>query len=159
MRLLETRLAGLGEYPLKLKYVHNAEDVSYAILSHTWGEDEVLYGDVINKTGETKEGFLKVQGALQQARDDGLDYMWIDNICIDKGSSSELQEAINSMYTWYQKAKVCYAYLADVEAYGLDTPIGHLFKASRWFRRGWSKYKLPIKRLQMTISRLESLLM
>jgi hypothetical protein len=33
---------------------------------------------------------------------------------IDKTSSAELSEAINSMFRWYQEAEVCYAYLADV---------------------------------------------
>jgi hypothetical protein len=35
--------------------------------------------------------------------------------CIDKTSSADLSEAINSMYRWYGKADVCYAYLSDVD--------------------------------------------
>jgi hypothetical protein len=35
---------------------------------------------------------------------------------IDKLSSAELSEAINSMFRWYQQAGICYAYLSDVEA-------------------------------------------
>ena len=45
---------------------------------------------------------------------DGLSHAWIDTCCIDKSSSAELSEAINSMYTWYEVAQVCYAYLEDV---------------------------------------------
>lgn len=32
---------------------------------------------------------------------------------LDKMSSSELSEAINSMFRWYKDAEVCYAYLSD----------------------------------------------
>lgn len=40
----------------------------------------------------------------------------IDTCCIDKRSSAELSEAINSMYKWYQGAKVCYAFLSEIVA-------------------------------------------
>lgn len=137
MRLLQTRLPDPGEHPLAFKTVHNPEDVKYAILSHVWGDDEVLYEDVTRKTGESREGFAKVHGALQQARNAGYDYIWIDNVCIDKSSSSELQEAINSMYAWYRKAAICYAHLADIlpDGTGLHPPM---IGESRWFKRGWS---------------------
>ncbi len=46
---------------------------------------------------------------------DGVRYIWIDTCCIDKSSSAELSEAINSMYRWYEESVVCYAYLEDVE--------------------------------------------
>lgn len=96
----------------------------YAILSHTWGplEDEVLYSDVCNglKPGTTeKPGWAKVQNSCQQACVDGYSYIWIDTCCIDKSSSAELSEAINSMWQWYQRAGICYAYLEDV---ALGTP-------------------------------------
>lgn len=64
----------------------------------------------------------------------GYEYVWIDTCCIDKTSSAELSEAINSMFAWYQEAKVCYAYLFDVP----DRPL----KASRWFTRGWTLQEL-----------------
>ena len=34
--------------------------------------------------------------------------------CIDKTSTAELSEAINSMFRWYTKAEVCYAHLVDI---------------------------------------------
>ncbi|EKJ69831.1 hypothetical protein FPSE_09988 [Fusarium pseudograminearum CS3096] len=40
--------------------------------------------------------------------------IWVDTCCIDKSSSAELQESINSMYRWYLESDVCYAYLSDV---------------------------------------------
>lgn len=140
MRLLETRLPEPGEYPFRLKYVNTSQDVSYAILSHTWGDDEVLYEDVTRRTGESKAGFAKLQAALRLTRDDCHEYLWIDNICIDKSSSTELQEALNSMFAWYQQAAICYAYLSDVRAsHGSPVPYKDI-AASRWFKRGWSMY-------------------
>ncbi len=51
---------------------------------------------------------------MELAKRDGYTFVWIDTICIDKTSSTELQEAINSMYRWYKESSVCYAYLEDV---------------------------------------------
>jgi hypothetical protein len=60
--------------------------------------------------------------------------------CIDKKSSAELSEAINSMYRWYQQSAVCYVFLADVSS---DKPeIKVQFKSSRWFTRGWTLQEL-----------------
>jgi hypothetical protein len=57
-------------------------------------------------------------------------------------SSSELSEAINSMFRWYRDAEVCYVYLSDVsgpleEASNMDT-----FRLSKWFTRGWTLQEL-----------------
>lgn len=42
--------------------------------------------------------FSKIYMTCLQALRDGLDYVWVDTCCIDKSSSAELSEAINSMY-------------------------------------------------------------
>lgn len=80
-------------------------EVEYAILSHRWDYvNEVRYGDVtgndddIDRKMRSKLGFAKVEGACEQAKRDGLKHIWIDTCCIDKSSSAELSEAINSMY-------------------------------------------------------------
>jgi hypothetical protein len=84
------------------------------ILFHTWGDDEVLFRDMETRKATRKIGYPKVELAAAQARVDGYDYVWIDNCCIDKSNITELSEAINSIYRWYQHARICYAYLADV---------------------------------------------
>ena len=62
--------------------------------------------------------------------------------CIDKTSSAELSEAINSMFRWYQNAAVCYAFLSDVPSC-LDSSAMKLNLAkSRWFTRGWTLQEL-----------------
>lgn len=61
-----------------------------------------------------KPGFTKIKDTCNQAWLDGYLYVWIDTCCIDNRSSSELSEAINSMYKWYELAAVCYVYLVDL---------------------------------------------
>ncbi|KAK5214931.1 hypothetical protein LTR99_011009 [Exophiala xenobiotica] len=62
-------------------------------------------------------------GSLQQAQRDGLNFVWIDGCCIDRQSSAELSEAINSMYGWYQGAKYCCVYLHDVDQDDWENPF------------------------------------
>ncbi|PMD31381.1 HET-domain-containing protein [Hyaloscypha variabilis F] len=104
----------------------------YAILSHTWEKEEVVF-NILSDTNvdhTSMEGWYKIDKSCEQALQDGLDYIWIDTLCIDKSSSAELSEAINSMFKWYRDSAVCYAYLCDIPA--LD------FADSRWFTRGWT---------------------
>ena len=63
---------------------------------------------------------------------------WIDTCCIDKSSSAELSEAINSMFRWYRNADVCYAFLSDVNADEVASAYSSSFRKSRLFTRGWS---------------------
>jgi Heterokaryon incompatibility protein (HET) len=119
----------------------------YAILSHTWQDDEITYRDMVECSNEVvlKRGYRKIKACAQQAVKDGLDYFWVDTCCIDKSSSAELSEAINSMFRWYRNADVCYAYLYDIPA---RFPNTHRrtwtakFQTSRWFTRGWTLQEL-----------------
>jgi hypothetical protein len=121
----------------------------YAILSHTWGLEEVTFKDIMDGTGEDKPGYKKIRFCAQQAADDGLQYFWVDTCCIDKSSSAELQEAINSMFRWYQNAAKCYVYLSDVSI--RKRKASHrfseytwesAFRSSKWFTRGWTLQEL-----------------
>ncbi|KAI0471954.1 heterokaryon incompatibility protein-domain-containing protein [Xylariaceae sp. FL0804] len=133
----------------------NGDVPPYAILSHTWGDEELSFSDMEDgrKDGRSLrslKGWQKITQCCKQAISDGFEYVWIDTCCIDKRSSAELSEAINSMFSWYRDAVLCYAYLEDVvvdsdrsedrseshEAY----PPG-LIK-SRWFTRGWTLQEL-----------------
>jgi hypothetical protein len=109
----------------------------YAILSHTWGDQEVSLQDMQSGTASGKKGYVKIVGCCKKAAEDGYIYCWVDTVCIDKTSSAELSEAINSMYRWYQRAAVCYVYLED-----LLEPSAARFAASRWFTRGWTLQEL-----------------
>jgi hypothetical protein len=70
----------------------------YAILSHTWNEEEVTFRDMIEGTGKDKRGYAKIRLVARLTRLDGLEHFWIDTCCIDKSSRAELSEALNSMF-------------------------------------------------------------
>ncbi|OCK77386.1 hypothetical protein K432DRAFT_304350 [Lepidopterella palustris CBS 459.81] len=136
MRLL--KLKDDGEFCL-VEFVGD-KIPQYAILSHTWGPDyeEVTFKDLVEGTGKRKAGYQKIRFCGKQAADDDLQYFWVDTCCIDKSSSAELSEAINSMFCWYQNAAKCYVYLSDV-AQPRWKPA---FRKSRWFTRGWTLQEL-----------------
>lgn len=97
----------------------------YAIVSHRWGDDEPSYRSFLKfqKKGHKRQyqtrrlheyGWIKVQQAAALTRRCGLFWLWIDTVCIDKDSSAELSEAINSMYNWYKASQICFVFLPDV---------------------------------------------
>lgn len=118
---------------------------AYAILSHTWGSDleEITLRDVeqgnIDKPGA---GSVKLRGCCEQARMDGFKYVWVDTCCINKTDLVELSEAINSIFRWYKKAAVCYAYLSDVPSNQNPRDDASHFRRSKWFGRGWTLQEL-----------------
>jgi len=123
----------------------------YAILSHTWGpdSDELSFGDIQDVDVDSNPQhikFVKLKGCCERAKEDGLQYVWIDTCCINKSDGTELGEAINSMFRWYTKSAVCYAYLADVPPGDPCEKPGSKFYASRWFTRGWTLQELVAPR-------------
>ncbi|KAI4703884.1 hypothetical protein J4E81_000948 [Alternaria sp. BMP 2799] len=122
---------------------------TYAILSHTWGadEDEVTFKDIHKGKGKGKKkpGYAKLQFCAAQAAKDKLEFFWVDTCCIDKSSSAELAEAINSMFKWYRDSTACYVYLSDVPSTGRPYSQSNKqpsFKGNRWFTRGWTLQEL-----------------
>lgn len=122
----------------------------YAILSHTWStnpDDEVLFSDVGKEEAKEKPAYeQKVVLACRKALEHGLNYLLIDTCCIDKSSSAELQEAINSMFKWYSHSSTCLVYLEDVPSErdeSTNSEMGHAWIInSRWFTRGWTLQEL-----------------
>ena len=135
MRLLHTQT-------LKLHEFFGADIPPYAILSHTWDEGEVSFQEWKSGDGNLKAGYDKVRRCCQMAASDGFPYVWVDTCCIDKTSSSELSEAINSMYSWYRLSEVCYVYLADVPGRLGRKATVEAVRKSRWFTRGWTLQEL-----------------
>ena len=161
MRLLETTDG--RTYRLTEDFRHQSQVPAYAILSHTWEEDQEVTFDDINKDTKSKyrklrsslrlrprsekRGYKKLRFCAQQAKRDGLRFFWVDTCCIDKSNSSELQKAINSMFQWYQNAAKCYVYLSDVSTAGAkrkswSSALQEAFMGSRWFTRGWTLQEL-----------------
>jgi hypothetical protein len=125
---------------LELKEFVGCSNVEYVILSHTWGDEEISIQDLLSGQAANRASFAKIKNCCAQAARDGFQYVWIDTCCIDKSSSSELSEAINSMYQWYKNARICYAYLVDVQSSSTDIELQ--LRESRWFKRGWTLQEL-----------------
>ncbi|KAF4496087.1 hypothetical protein FAGAP_7778 [Fusarium agapanthi] len=134
----------------------------YSILSHTWEGVEVLFQDMESLPyARSKAGWKKIQMTCEASRQANFSHTSIDTCCIDKRSSAELSEAINSMFAWYQQSSVCYAYLSDLVfpcspvdtampksdegRQWADTAFSKLedeLRACRWFTRGWTLQEL-----------------
>jgi Heterokaryon incompatibility protein (HET) len=135
-----------GEYSLTQFF----DDIPpYAILSHTWGLEEVTFKDMKKGNGTSKAGFDKIRFCGEQVKRDGWQYFWVDTCCIDKSNAVELQEAINSMFRWYQNAVKCYVYLLDVSTKKRKASDSFTeytwelaFRSSKWFTRGWTLQEL-----------------
>jgi hypothetical protein len=122
---------------VRLKWFTGPDEVPYAILSHTWGQDEVTFQDMQQTDRaelEKKAGLRKFEFTRGKAKVDELEWVWIDTCCIDKSSSAELQEAINSMLRWYHGSTVCYALLDDLDIYDLSRCDS--VEDGRWLRLG-----------------------
>jgi hypothetical protein len=149
---------------LALKDFNETNTPPYAILSHTWVDgQEVSFQEMLdpNRATRKKSGYQKIVRCANEAKDHNLQWIWVDTCSIDKSSSAELSEAINSMYLYYRKADMCFAYLADVamdsNALRSDHPSNFLginmsesagaeikrqFAKSKWFTRGWTLQEL-----------------
>src|SRR5271156_1681086 len=86
MRLL--RSSKPGEFNFSRNFVGNDIIPPYAILSHTWGADstEVPFEDLTNGTGKDKPGYKKIRFCGEQARQDDLQYFWVNTCCINKAN-------------------------------------------------------------------------
>ncbi|KAI6030368.1 heterokaryon incompatibility protein-domain-containing protein [Pisolithus marmoratus] len=136
-------------------YGPDLDEKEYAILSHCWGVakqgvKEVSFQEMENfvamSEGKRTEirrrtGYKKIINTCRRARKDGLNWVWIDTCCINKESSSELSEAINSMYKWYANAEPCYAYLHDTVGNSWTSQRGSM-APPKWFSRGWTLQEL-----------------
>ncbi|KAG2076429.1 hypothetical protein BDR04DRAFT_1089535 [Suillus decipiens] len=129
------------------------KELKYAVLSHRWlpGRQEPLYHQVLKGPMEIpdvhKLGWDKLQHFCSTAKDvHKCEFAWTDTSCIDKTSSSELDESIRSMFRWYRNSHVCLAFLsetADFAAFQLQEKGQSGGKAvDAWFERGWTLQEL-----------------
>ncbi|KAF2491081.1 hypothetical protein BU16DRAFT_595816, partial [Lophium mytilinum] len=112
----------------------------YAILSHTWVDDnEFTFEEMTTRTGRNRDGYKKIQFCGDQAKKDGLEYLWVDSCCVDNTLSAELSEAISSMFRWYSEATICYVYLSDLSAFDEGWTLQELIapKEAVFFTATW----------------------
>ncbi|KAI6124820.1 heterokaryon incompatibility protein-domain-containing protein [Pisolithus croceorrhizus] len=140
-----------GKPNLKVFEYHDDTNKDYCILSHRWGH-EVCYQEMVElaNMGNRREirrrgGYQKILRTCERTKDDGFRWLWVDTCCIDDRSSSEVSEAINSMFHWYKNSQRCYAYLHDTTLFPTK-PDNDSFKAfngwPEWFSRGWTLQEL-----------------
>ncbi|KAH9910682.1 heterokaryon incompatibility protein-domain-containing protein, partial [Epithele typhae] len=144
----------LGTARANLVFFPQPEDVrgGYAILSHTWGREE----ETFQKPHRSSPPWFnprdrltpKVRSFLKLAERHGHKYAWVDTCCINKESSSELSEGINSMFRYYALSTICYVYLSDVQYSDTDSDkMWRAFRDSRWYERGWTLQELIASRM------------
>lgn len=132
---------------MRLRSFNSQKAPRYVILSHTWVEnEEVSYQEMcqiaegISHPAKRKSGYRKIWETCRQSMTHGYEYAWVDTCCIDKTSSAELSEAINSMFRWYRDAAVCIAYLNDYTF--VDSNYMTDMRYCSWFTRGWCLQEL-----------------
>ncbi|CEJ90082.1 hypothetical protein VHEMI05889 [[Torrubiella] hemipterigena] len=149
---------------LKLELVYGDSTPKYAVLSHSWGLEEVSLAEFnqahddtdVAATIRAKAGYKKIVDACNKTKLDGFNYIWIDTCCIDKSSSAELTEAINSMFAWYRDSEVCYSLLSDLDSdlgQATDSQIKDALASCRWFTRGWCLQELLAPRMMLFFNR------
>lgn len=78
------RLLNVETYELK----DIIENVPYAILSHRWYKEEITFealnGAQLKNTEEQSIQADEIRSTCARAKDDGLDWVWIDSCCINK---------------------------------------------------------------------------
>lgn len=94
MRLLNTSTFELPEFFGKSIPV-------YAVLSHRWEDEQIALPNLQDGSGKILPGWSKPENCCAEARRLGLNYIRIDTFCIDKPSSADLSQAVNSMFRWY----------------------------------------------------------
>ncbi|OTB06721.1 hypothetical protein M426DRAFT_318783 [Hypoxylon sp. CI-4A] len=139
MWLLDTEKQSLGYF--------NEDQVAktpYAILSHVWGSEEILFHEARDERAkiEDRAGWKKITRFCAAAKKHGFAYAWVDTCCIDKRSSADLTEAINSMYNYYRDASLCFIYLEDVHPCANRDQLLAAVSTTRWLTRGWTLQEL-----------------
>lgn len=166
--IVPTKMWLINTTTLGLEYFAVPEKApSYAILSHTWGDGELSFAEFrsLEDSARAKGGFDKISKTCELAKESNIPYAWVDTCCIDKSSSAELTEAINSMYDYYRRSEICYVYIDD---WGPEVEWGDLIALGdlesepdaepqrtseaqstvranqplRWFTRGWTLQEL-----------------
>ena len=69
---------------------------------------------IVDDLSKKERDSLNSKGFCELSASANCRYGWVDTCCINKGNSTELSDAINSMYQWYRDSKICIVYLEDV---------------------------------------------
>ncbi|KAG8823151.1 hypothetical protein FRC17_009392 [Serendipita sp. 399] len=137
------------------------KELRYSILSHRWSDREVLFhhfqmlheqsvgSQDLPETTEKIEILRKYASSDSPSEPDlhklinfldvsthkQCSYAWVDTVCINKESSTELEESIRSMYAWYRDSHICIVHLSETSRH---SDLGR----DPWFTRGWTLQEL-----------------
>ncbi|KAF8548191.1 hypothetical protein OG21DRAFT_1489599 [Imleria badia] len=114
-----------------------AQYYRYAMFSHKWKDNEPLFEEVIHIVVYDLEQSLthhKLQMFCKTVRDAGLHWAWSDTCCINKADPSVLQEALISMFQWYQASAMTLILLCDISSPSLRGDL----MGSIWNTRAWT---------------------
>jgi hypothetical protein len=109
----------------------------YVMLSHKWEENEPLFQKVIHMAIydlDNSPTHDKLQTFCNIVRDAGFSWAWSDTCCIDKSDHSVLQEALVTMFKWYQGSAMMIVFLRGVRS---PSQRGALAR-SIWNTRAWT---------------------
>jgi len=114
-----------------------AEFYRYATFSHTWEDNEPLFKQVIQIVVYELEELPthnKLQMFCKIVRDSGFHWAWSDTCCINKADHFVLQEALVSMFKWYEGSAATMVLLCGVRS---PSKRGDLIR-SIWNSRAWT---------------------
>ncbi|KAI6047019.1 hypothetical protein EDC04DRAFT_954766 [Pisolithus marmoratus] len=110
----------------------------YVMFSHVWQGKEPSFQDVnvvksIWNLPDTSPN-EKLRNFCKEARRLGHNWAWSDTCCIDKTTSSILNQSLTSMYKWYADSVATIVFLAGVAH---PSQLGDLTR-SLWMTRAWT---------------------
>ena len=109
----------------------------YATFSHKWEDNEPRFEKVIRMVVydlEASPTHEKLQMFCKIVREAGFNWAWSDTCCIDKGDHFVLQEALVSMFKWYERSAMTLIFLR-----GVDRLARHgALTRSIWNMRAWT---------------------
>lgn len=114
-----------------------AQYYRYAMLSHKWEDDEPLFEKVMRIVVydlEESPTHKKLEMFCNVVREAGLSWAWSDTCCINKGDHFMLQEALVSMFKWYQGSAMTVVFLRDVHRLSRRGAL----VSSIWNTRAWT---------------------
>ncbi|KAI9567131.1 hypothetical protein HD554DRAFT_2173746 [Boletus coccyginus] len=114
-----------------------ADYYRYATFSHKWEDNEPLFEKVLRIVVYDLDESLthdKLQMFCKIVRDSGYHWAWSDTCCIDKRDHFMLQEALVSMFKWYEGSAVTIVLLRGIRS---PSKRGDLVR-SIWNSRAWT---------------------
>ncbi|KIO10640.1 hypothetical protein M404DRAFT_128934, partial [Pisolithus tinctorius Marx 270] len=116
----------------------------YVMFSHVWQGNEPSFQDINDVESKSVWNLPdtplneKLRNFCKEVRRLGHNWAWSDTCCIDKSTSSTLNQSLTSMYKWYANSVATLVFLAGVAH---PSKSGDLAR-SIWMTRAWTLQEL-----------------